>query len=99
MRAARFIVMTEITMRIRVHTLPGLWCAARSDGILEPYGPVHVDIQRQKEVIEILPGDAEEAVYEFPIEVRVTADGTLQFHGPFVQRRLPPIIICLSELG
>ncbi len=88
--------MTEITMRIRGHTLPGLWCAARSDGVRDPYGPVHVGIQRQKEVIEIIPGDAAEAVYEFKVEVREAADGSPQFHGPFVQRRLPQQFVYLS---
>src|SRR5215204_6700990 len=94
--AARFIVMTQITMHIRGHTLPGLLCAARSDGVPEPYGPVHVGIQRQKEVIEFLPGDAVEAVYEFPVEARVAANGTLQFQGPFMQRRLLQQFVYLS---
>jgi hypothetical protein len=87
--------MSEITMRIRGHTLPGLWCGARIDGVPEPYGPVHVGIQRKREVIEITPGDVSEAVFEFPVEIK-EKDGALQFHGPFVQRRLPEQYVYLS---
>jgi hypothetical protein len=89
--------MTGITMRIRGHNLPGLWCSgARTDGNPDPYGPVHVGIQRQKDVINLIRGDVEQAVFEFPVDIRVSDDATPQFHGPFVQRRLPQQFVYLS---
>jgi hypothetical protein len=87
--------MNEITIRVRGHTLPGLWCGARVDGVPDPYGPVHVGIQRKREVIEITPGDASEVVFEFSVEIK-EKDGVVQFHGPFVQRRLPEQYVYLS---
>jgi hypothetical protein len=56
---------------------------------------VYLGIQRKQEVVEITPGDAPEAVFEVRLEVR-ERDGALQFHGPFVQRRLPQQFVYLS---
>lgn len=32
------------------------------------YGNIHVGVQRRTEVVDIVPGDADEAVWDFPIE-------------------------------
>jgi len=44
------------------------------------YENIHAGIQRRAESIDLVPGDAGEAVWEF--EVDVTADG--DFRGPYV---------------
>ena len=51
--------MSEITMRIRGHSMPGIWCSgARTDSIPDPYGPVHVGIQHRRDVINLVSGAA-----------------------------------------
>jgi hypothetical protein len=57
------------TLRIVGHTLPGRdWSGYRN---------VHVGVQRRKEVVDLVPGDAAEAVFEIPLELSA---GYL--HGP-----------------
>ena len=45
------------------------------------YENVHVGVQRKAEPVDLVPGDADEAVWELPIDL--TADG--DFRGPYVQ--------------
>src|SRR3954447_8696863 len=45
---------------------------------------VHVGIQRQKEVVDLVPADAREAVFEFDVDVRRGRDGGPDFFGPYV---------------
>jgi hypothetical protein len=88
--------MTHITMRIRGHTLPGITCGGAPNNHPEPYESIHLGIQRGREVVELLRADAAETVFEFPVEIRNPEDGVPQFHGPFVQRRLPQQFVYLS---
>jgi hypothetical protein len=88
--------MSQITMRIRGHTLPGLKCGGAVEGHPQPYDRIHLGIQRGREVVNIIPGDAEEALFEFPVEIKDSPDGPAQFHGRFVQRRLPQQFVYLS---
>jgi len=48
------------------------------------YADIHVGVQRRTEVVDLVPGDAAEAVWTFPVDV-VPADGSLR--GPYVQGR------------
>jgi Family of unknown function (DUF5990) len=45
---------------------------------------VHVGIQRKTEVVDLVPADAREAVFEFDVDVRPGRDGTPDFFGPYV---------------
>lgn len=47
------------------------------------YQNIHVGVQRRTEVVDLVPGDAGEAVWEFDVELR--PDGDLR--GPEVQGR------------
>jgi hypothetical protein len=69
-------------MRVRIEgtDLPG-----QHDAGLRPRG-VHVGVQRKTEVIERVPADAAEAVWEFDVAVR-EIDGLLDVGGPFVHGR------------
>ncbi len=56
--------------------LPGrAWCE---------YDNVHVGVQRRADVVDLVPGDAAEAIWSFSVDV-VPADGS--FRGPYVQGR------------
>jgi hypothetical protein len=67
---------TTIDLRIVGRRPPGLrWSR---------YAPVHVGVQRRREVVALVPGDAEEAVFDLPVDV-VGDEADLDFRGPFVQ--------------
>ncbi len=55
------------------------------------YGNIHVGVQRRNEVVDIVPGDADEAVWEFPIE---PTGG--DFRGPHVQGKRGERFLYLS---
>lgn len=69
----------ELTLRIVGHDLPGLrWsCHER----------VHVGTQNGREPVDLVPGDAEQAVFTVPVRLVTLDDGTLDFRGPYVQGR------------
>ena len=70
-------------VRIVGVNLPGReWCT---------YANIHVGVQRRDEVIDIVPGDADEAVWEFPIEA-----AGVDFRGPHVQGRRGDRFLYLS---
>src|SRR4051794_5069701 len=48
---------------------------------------VHVGIQRGKEVVDLVPADAPEAVFDADIEVRPGRDGRPDQFGPYVHGR------------
>src|SRR5215212_2247167 len=76
--------MSTVTIRIRGHTLPGPRCVGLP-GIAKPvYEGVHVGVQRQRDVVDLVPGDADEAVWDLPIDVLPGRDGRLDFRGPYV---------------
>jgi hypothetical protein len=45
---------------------------------------VHVGVQRGKEVVDTVPADRDEAVFELDVEVRPGRDGHADFFGPWV---------------
>jgi hypothetical protein len=74
-----------VDVRIVGVELPGRSCAdPRPEGLV--YENVHVGVQRRKEVVDTIPGDADTAVWDFTVDL-VTRDATLDFRGPFVQGR------------
>jgi Family of unknown function (DUF5990) len=62
---------------------------------------VHVGVQRKREVVDLVPGDAPEACWDLPIEVVPGRDGGLDFRGPWVQGKPGERFVYLSwgELG
>jgi hypothetical protein len=56
------------------------------------YDNIHVGVQRKAEVVDLVAGDAGEAVWHFSVEV--TPDG--DFRGPFVQGRKGERFVYLS---
>jgi len=48
------------------------------------YANIHIGVQRRAEVVDLVCGDAAEAIWTFPVDV-VLADGS--FRGPYVQGR------------
>jgi hypothetical protein len=67
--------VSSVTIRIAGVNLPG-----RNWG---GYENIHVGVQRKAEPVELVPGDAAEAAWEFPVDL--TAEG--DFRGPYVQGR------------
>lgn len=68
--------MTALSIRIVGTHLPGLrWC---------DQAPVHVGVQRGAEAVQLVRGDADEAVFDLSVEV-VERDGARDFRGPFAQ--------------
>jgi hypothetical protein len=81
-------------VRIEAHALPGRTCAPADAP--EAYDNVHVGIQRRQEVVDLVPGDADTAVWSFDVTTRVTDDGTLDFAGPYVHGRRGDRFLYLS---
>jgi hypothetical protein len=75
--ASRPLVVT-----VEGYDMPGRSCGP--DGTDCSYGNVHAGIQRGREVIELVPGDASDARWTFPVTVKMADDGALDFGGPFV---------------
>ena len=48
---------------------------------------VHVGIQRRREVVDLVPGDAQRAVFDIDVELRTGPDGRLEPRGVYVQGR------------
>ncbi len=70
--------MTELSVRIVGRNLPGPNFAGRSG--------IRVGIQRGKQPVALVAGDADSAVFEVPVRVRQGAGG-IDFAGPYVQGR------------
>ena len=58
------------------------------------YANIHVGVQRRREVVDMVPGDVGEAIWEFPIE---SAAG--DFRGPHVQGKRGERFLYLSWGG
>jgi hypothetical protein len=83
-----------VDVRIIGVEMPGRTCAdARPDGLV--YENVHVGVQRRREVVDTVPGDAPTAVWNLTVDT-VARDGTLDFRGPFVQGRRDDRFLYLS---
>jgi len=72
-----------VNFRIVGRNLPGLKFGV-STGALVDREPVYLGIQRDARVVDLVPGDAPEAVFNFPVDVVSDSKGDLDFRGPFV---------------
>ena len=86
----------ELTIRLVCTQLPGT-------RFIDPYGqgprvhePVYLGIQKGKEVIETIPGDARKAVFGPTFRVKRLEDGTVDFLGPFAQGKRGERFVYLS---
>jgi hypothetical protein len=57
---------------------------------------VHVGVQRKREVIDLVPGDADQAVFDLDITVRPGRDGRPDHGGPVVHGRPNERFVYLS---
>jgi hypothetical protein len=65
-------------------TFPGGRCVGLP-GIAKPcYEAIYVGVQRKRDVVDLVPGDAPEACWDLQIEVAPGRDGSLDFRGPWV---------------
>jgi hypothetical protein len=88
--------MPSVTIRILGHDLPGLRCAGLS-GIAKPiYDDIYVGVQRKREVVEMVPGDASEACWTLEVDVAPGRDGGLDFRGPWAQGKPGERFVYLS---
>ncbi|MFE7772462.1 DUF5990 family protein [Streptomyces sp. NPDC057445] len=71
--------MTRLTLRITGRDLPGRGCGDFSD--------VHAGVQRGKDPEQLVPADAEKALFDITADVVRVPDGTTDFRGPYVQGR------------
>ncbi|MFF7711716.1 DUF5990 family protein [Streptomyces sp. NPDC007988] len=69
--------MALLTLRITGRDLPGRDCGDFFD--------VHVGTQRGTKPDQLVPADAEEAVFDLTADVVAAPDGTADFRGPWVQ--------------
>lgn len=71
--------MSDLTLRVEGHTLPGLrWCGRSA---------VHVGAQHRADPVQLHPGDAPAAVLTYTVRPRETSAGGLDFGGPYVHGR------------
>ncbi|MHB8574079.1 MAG: DUF5990 family protein [Dehalococcoidia bacterium] len=80
--------MSAFTVRIVGRNLPG-----RRFGDCEP---VYLGIQRAREVVDLAPGDADAAVFDFSVDVVLDTVGGVDFRGPYVHGRRGERFIHLS---
>lgn len=83
-------------MRVRIEgtELPGRSCAPETAG--QGYANVHVGVQRGKDVVDLVPGDAASAQWSFEVRTRLVEDGSLDVSGPFVHGRRGDRFLYLS---
>jgi hypothetical protein len=83
-----------VDVRIVGIELPGRTCADPRPGGLE-YENVHVGVQRRKDVVDLIPGDAPDAEWNLIVDT-VTKDGALDQRGPFVHGKRGDRFLYLS---
>jgi hypothetical protein len=83
-----------VDVRIVGMALPGRTCADPRPGGLE-YENVHVGVQRRKDVVDLVPGDAPDAEWNLTVDT-VTKDGALDLRGPFVHGKRGDRFLYLS---
>ena len=87
-------MISTVRVRIEGFGLPGRKCEPRGAG--EGYDNVHVGIQRRREVVDLVVGDAETAQWSFDVTTRVGDDGAIDVGGPFVHGRRDDRFVYLS---
>jgi hypothetical protein len=75
----------SLVVTVEGYDMPGRRCAPSDSD--RSYDNVHAGIQRGREVIELVPGDAPDARWSFPINVKSSDDGSVDFGGPYVHGR------------
>ena len=85
---------TPVIVTVEGFDLPGRSCEPVDAG--ERYDNVHVGVQRGKEVVDLIPGDAAEARWSFGVTARPAADAPPDFSGPFVHGRRGDRFLYLS---
>lgn len=80
--------MTALQLRIVGHDLPGRRFAC--------YEPEYVGVQRGREIVDLVPGDAGEAVFELTVDLVVREGGELDFRGPYVHGKRGDRFLYLS---
>ncbi|MEO5678905.1 MAG: DUF5990 family protein [Acidimicrobiales bacterium] len=80
-------------MTIEGFDMPGRACAPGGAG--ERYENVHVGVQRRREVVDLVPGDAPAASWSFEITLRLTG-AAWDAAGPHVQGRPGERFVYLS---
>ena len=73
--------MSPARFRIVGDDLPGRTCGPSPDRP-EGHHNIHVGVQCKQEIVDLVPGDADEAVFEFDVPVR---NG--KFGGPYIHGR------------
>lgn len=76
-------------VRIEAHALPGRSFAAAC--VPELYDNIHVGVQRGREVVDLVPGDAASAEWSFDVTTRPQ-----DFGGPFVHGKRGDRFLYLS---
>ncbi len=79
-RPARSVGSIEVMIEGR--DLPGRRCGPDLEG--RWYEDIHVGLGNGTDTVELVPGDAERAVWSFDIDLRRTEQGALDFGGPVV---------------
>lgn len=79
--------MEELVVRVKVRCreLPGLRFVNTHPSGEPCYEPVHLGIQRGREVIEQVPADVKQATFIAEFRVDTQKDGSPNFLGPFAQ--------------
>ena len=90
------MVNPELTIRLVCTDLPGTRFIDPYAGVPVVHGPVYLGIQKGKEVIETIPGDAKKAVFQPTFRVKRLEDGTADFLGPFAQGKRGERFVYLS---
>jgi len=94
--STRIMLNPELTIQLVCTDLPGTCFIdphAQQPGV---QGPVYLGIQKGKEVIETIPGDARKAVFQPTFRVKRLEDGTADFLGPFAQGKRGERFVYLS---
>jgi hypothetical protein len=81
-RPTPLAIMTVMRIAIHAVQLPGRQCRPGPSG--EAYQNIHVRFGRREPAVDLVPGDAPEAHWEYDIPVRTGRDGGLRFGGPLV---------------
>jgi hypothetical protein len=85
---------SSMRVRIEASAFPGRGCAPSDAG--ERYENVHVGVQRRRDVVDLVAGDAEAAQWSFEVTTRVDGDGAIDVGGPFVHGRRGDRFVYLS---
>lgn len=73
----------RVDIRVVCRELPGLVFTDRLDGVVR--APVHLGIQKGKEVIEACPANRKSVTFDLDFRLAQQPDGSPNFLGPFAQ--------------